>query len=95
MVEVKFCGMTRAEDVREAVDLGASFVGAILTESPRRVTPDRARALFSALEGSPVKGVCVFGDEPLPDIIAAAREAACAVVQLHGRDHLGALRHQQ
>lgn len=87
MVEVKFCGMTREDDVREAIRLGAGFVGVILTESPRRVTAGHAHSLFSALNGSTVRGVCVFGDEPMPEVIEAARQAACDVVQLHGRDH--------
>ncbi|HEX6316438.1 MAG TPA: phosphoribosylanthranilate isomerase [Gemmatimonadaceae bacterium] len=78
--------MTRTEDVRHAVRLGAGFVGAILTESPRRVTPDQARTLFAALDGSPVRGVCVFGDEAEDQVIADAERAQCAVVQLHGRN---------
>lgn len=86
MTEVKFCGMTREEDVREAVRLGASFVGAVLTASPRQVTADRARTLFEPLAGSAVKGVCVFGDEPPDQVIESARRAACNVVQLHGRE---------
>ena len=85
MVEVKFCGMTRAEDVREAVRLGASFVGAILTVSPRRVDAEQARSLFTALDGTGVQSVCVFGDEPLDDVIDMARRAGCDVIQLHGR----------
>jgi phosphoribosylanthranilate isomerase len=79
--------MTRDEDVREAARLGAAFVGTILTESPRRITPDRARTLFRALEGTPVRSVCVFGDEPVDDVIDSARRAGCNVVQLHGREH--------
>jgi phosphoribosylanthranilate isomerase len=77
--------MTRAEDVREAARLGASFVGTILTESPRRISAERARSLFGALEGTPVRSVCVFGDEPVDDVIESARTAGCSVVQLHGR----------
>lgn len=84
MVEVKFCGMTREDDVRQAVRLGAAFVGAILTDSPRRISADQARTLFAALDGSPVRGVCVFGDEAEDQVIAEARQAQCAVVQLHG-----------
>lgn len=85
MVEVKFCGMTREEDVREAQRLGAAFVGAIMTESKRRVSPGRARSLFAALDGTSVRSVCVFGDEPLDAMIDAAQQAECKVVQLHGR----------
>jgi phosphoribosylanthranilate isomerase len=79
--------MTRDEDVREAARLGATFVGAILTESPRRITAEKARVLFSALEGTPVRSVCVFGDEPVDDVIDSARRAGCNVVQLHGREN--------
>lgn len=87
MIEVKFCGMTREEDVQAAVDVGAKFVGTVMTESQRRVTPDRAKSLFAVLGGTPVKSVGVFGDESVDDVIDAARLAGCDVVQLHGRDH--------
>lgn len=79
--------MTNEEDVRAAVDLGAAFVGTVLTESKRRVTPDRAKSLFAVLDGTPVKSVGVFGDESLEDVIDAARLAGCDVVQFHGRGH--------
>jgi len=91
VVEVKFCGMTRDEDVREAARLGAAFVGTILTVSPRRITAEQAHALFEALEGTPVKSVCVFGDEPLEDVIDMAKRAGCDVVQLHGRTNSAAV----
>jgi phosphoribosylanthranilate isomerase len=79
--------MTRDEDVREAARLGAAFVGTILTESPRRITAERARTLFGALDGTSVRSVCVFGDEPVDDVIDSARRAGCNVVQLHGREN--------
>ena len=84
MVEVKFCGMTREEDVRAAVELGAGFVGVIMTESKRRVTPDRAKSLLEVLAGTSVQSVGVFGDEPIDELIAASRTAGCDVVQMHG-----------
>ena len=84
MTEVKFCGMTRVEDVREAARLGASYVGAIMTDSARRVAPERARELFASLEGAPVRRVGVFGDEPAAEVIHACRTAGVDVVQWHG-----------
>jgi len=84
VTDVKFCGMTRAEDVREAARLGAAYVGAIMTESARRVAPERAHELFAALEGSTVKRVGVFGDEPVAEVIHACRIAGVDVVQWHG-----------
>jgi phosphoribosylanthranilate isomerase len=87
VVEVKFCGMTREEDVRAAIELGAAYVGTVMTESKRRVTPDRAKELFSVLGGTRVRSVGVFGDEPIEDVLDAARLAGCDVVQLHGLEH--------
>ena len=44
-VRVKVCGMTRAEDVREAVRLGADAIGFVLWDrSPRAIgSADAAR----------------------------------------------------
>jgi len=83
VTEVKFCGMTREEDVRHAARLGAAFVGVIMTESPRRVAPERAAELFSSIDGTPVRRVGVFGNEPVAVIMNAARGAGVDVVQVH------------
>ena len=48
MTRVKVCGLTRAEDVRLAVELGAWAIGFVLAESPRHVVPARARDLAAA-----------------------------------------------
>ena len=87
MTDVKFCGMTRVEDVREGVRLGAAFIGAIMTDSPRRVSASHARNLFESLEGTAVQGVGVFGNEPPDLIIESARVAGVDVIQLHGDEH--------
>src|SRR3546814_5359029 len=47
---IKFCGMTRAGDVRLAGELGADAVGFIFAEgSPRRIHAREARLLRNAL----------------------------------------------
>ncbi len=45
VTRVKVCGLTRAEDVRLAAELGAWALGFVLTESPRRVDVTRAGRL--------------------------------------------------
>jgi phosphoribosylanthranilate isomerase len=83
VAEIKFCGMTRPEDAREAASLGASYVGAILAESPRRVSAAEAKRVLRGASGS-AKRVAVFGAVAPNDIAAAATEAAVDVAQLHG-----------
>ncbi|HXT18831.1 MAG TPA: phosphoribosylanthranilate isomerase [Gemmatimonadaceae bacterium] len=81
--EIKFCGLTRAEDVREAVALGASYVGVIFAGGPRNLTPARAREVLGEVPGR-VRRVGVFGDQSPEEIATAAFEASLSVVQLHG-----------
>ena len=57
---VKICGITRAEDARLAVSLGATAIGFIFwPSSPRAISPLRARAIVDALPAS-VTTVGVF-----------------------------------
>ena len=83
MVSVKFCGLTRAEDAREATRLGAAYVGAIFAGGPRHVTPERAREVFDAAAGGP-GAVGVFGTDDVDAIAADAITAGVEVIQLHG-----------
>src|ERR1051325_2998832 len=82
-VEIKYCGLTRREDVEMAVELGASFVGVIFAGGPRLVSADRAAILFDGLPTT-VRRVGVFGDPAAEEIATVARQASLDVVQLHG-----------
>ena len=81
---VKICGITRAEDARLAVSLGATAIGFIFwPSSPRAISPLRARAIVDALPAS-VTTVGVFVNAGRDEIEAAADEANLQAVQLHG-----------
>lgn len=83
MTDVKICGLTRESDVEMACSLGAAWVGFNFSaESPRRVTPDRARDLAAAVSGS-VRRVGVFVGESYAEIGEAISAANLDVVQLH------------
>jgi phosphoribosylanthranilate isomerase len=80
---IKLCGMTRAEDVALAAEIGADAVGFVLwPDSPRAVTPARLAALVRAVPPTttPV-GVFVT---PSADDISRAIAAGIRVVQVHG-----------
>lgn len=80
--EIKFCGMTRAIDAREAMRLGARYVGGIFAGGPRLLDPDTARALFASIDG--VNRVGVFGAQSDEEILETAAIFSLDVVQLHG-----------
>ena len=83
MAEIKFCGLTRAEDARVAGELGAAYVGVILAGGPRVQTPLAARRVLDGCLTA-ARRVGVFGDMPAGVIASVVNEARLDVVQLHG-----------
>ena len=85
LTRVKICGITRLEDARLAVELGASALGFNLyPRSPRYITPAAASAIIRQLPPFAVT-TGVFADETdAARVCAVAREARVSVVQLHG-----------
>ena len=81
--EIKVCGINDAAFARRAEALGADYLGFIFAErSPRRVSPDVARAIAAGLCGK-AKRVGVFTSATVADILAVAERVPLDVVQLH------------
>ena len=87
---VKICGITNADDGRQALDCGADLLGFMLARSPRRVTAKMAARLIDELRGHPrgagVLMTGVFMNAPLGWCLKVAREARFDLVQLHGEE---------
>ena len=80
---IKICGLTRPDDARLAVALGASHIGAVRTESsPRSVSAAQARDVFAAAEGK-AETVFVFRDVSLRQAIKDAKVSGVRGVQLY------------
>src|SRR5688572_6332709 len=90
MADVKFCGVTRPVDAREAVRLGARYVGVIFASGPRVLQPEQARAVLADVPGG-VGRVGVFGSQGPEAIADVAGRAGIDVVQLHGDPDAGAV----
>lgn len=83
-VKVKFCGITRIEDAREAARLGAWAIGLNhWSASARRCDPAVAVEISSELRRE-IAIAGVFVNATLDEVVRAAEDETLAIVQLHG-----------
>ena len=83
---IKFCGLTRAGDVRLAGELGCDAVGFVFADgSPRRLQAQEARALRQALAPL-VDAVALFRDNPVDEIRDVVRHVRPSLLQFHGEE---------
>ncbi len=83
---VKICGMTDRADLAAALDAGADAVGLVSevpVETPREITPERARTLADAVPPF-VTSVLVTMPEDIDDLCDLVDAVGPDVVQLHG-----------
>jgi phosphoribosylanthranilate isomerase len=83
MTFIKFCGMTREDDVLTACALGVNAIGFIMwPNSPRFVETTRVASLVRCADAAVIPvGVLV---RPTRDELRAARDAGVRAVQIHG-----------
>jgi len=95
-VRVKFCGLVRREDVHEAVELGAEYLGFVFVpEGPRSVTSDHVEKLLRDVETRDALRVGVFRDQEAMYVNEVVRRCRLDLVQLHGwepRDYPSGIR---
>ena len=83
---IKFCGLTRAGDVRLAGELGVDAVGLIFArQSPRHVEPQAARALREA-SAPLVDVVALFMDNDVDEVRAVVAHARPTLLQFYGNE---------
>lgn len=82
LAKVKFCGMTRPEDAALAAEIGATYVGVVFADGPRRVSAAQGRKILDSA-GTGARRVGVFGTNDPEEIERVSAEARLDVVQLH------------
>ena len=81
---IKFCGITDAADLRDAVRLGADAVGFVFYRpSPRWIQPGAARELRRLLP-SWTRAVGLLVDAPPEQVRETSRRVGLDVIQFHG-----------
>jgi len=84
MVKVKICGITNAEDARQAVAAGADALGFVFfSQSPRAVNEAQVRAIVSGLPPF-VTRVGLFVNETAEQINRIIQTCQLDIAQLHG-----------
>jgi tryptophan synthase beta subunit len=90
-VQIKFCGVCRPEDAREAARLGIDYLGVILSRGFARTQPlDKAAQIYAAAPS--LKHVGVFIDPKLDEVLDAINRLKLDVIQLHGKESVGFLK---
>jgi len=85
-LEVKICGLTRPAEAAAIAEAGADAIGLVFhPDSPRHLTPARARAIVAALPPD-VPAVGVFANAAADTVAQIADRAGARIVQLHGAE---------
>jgi phosphoribosylanthranilate isomerase len=88
VVRVKICGICDVEAAAAAAEAGADLLGFHFCASPRRVTPEQARAILDAIDVRP-RIVGVFIDQEPDEVRQIAEFVGLELLQLHGSEAPG------
>ena len=86
MTQIKFCGLTRPEDIAAANAVKPDYIGFVFAlQSRRYVSPEQARALKAQLDPQ-IKAVGVFVNEAPETVARLLNENTIDIAQLHGQE---------
>jgi phosphoribosylanthranilate isomerase len=88
VIRIKICGICDIAGAHTAVEAGADMLGFHFCNSPRRVTPEEAKAILDDLSVRP-KIVGVFIDQPPDEVRQIAEFVGLDMLQLHGSEPPG------
>lgn len=81
---IKFCGMTRADDIRLACHLGVDAIGMVFAErSPRRLEAAQAASLRADVADG-IEAVALFMDNDADEVSNIIEHVRPTLLQFHG-----------
>ena len=89
MTKIKFCGLTRPEDIEAVNAIKPDYIGFVFAKKSRRcVTPKQAAALKAGLDPA-IRAVGVFVNEPFENVVQLLENGTIDLAQLHGAEDDG------
>ena len=85
-MKLKFCGLTRKQDILAANAARPDYVGFVFADSRRRVTEEQAARLRAQLAPG-IQAVGVFVNDEPERIAALVNAGVIDLVQLHGGEN--------
>lgn len=86
MTKIKFCGLTRVEDIKIANEIVPEFIGFVFAKKSRRyITTEKAAELKKILRRE-ISSVGVFVDEKIEIVADLAKKNIFDLIQLHGAE---------
>lgn len=86
MTKIKFCGLTRPEDIRAANALKPEFIGFVFAPKSKRYVSPRQAETLKALLSHDIQAVGVFVDEKLETVAGLLNGGVIDLAQLHGSE---------
>lgn len=83
---IKFCGMTRVDDVERAVDLGVDAIGMIFVPGSKRAIDLRSAEQIAAAVPSLVTRVALFLNPESDSVRAVLQAVPIDLLQFHGTE---------
>lgn len=84
-MKLKLCGIRRPEDVEMINEANPDYIGFVFAPTWRQISPETAYELGLSLKEG-IKKVGIFVNEPIQNLLTAAKTAGLDVVQLHGQE---------
>lgn len=86
MTKIKYCGLTREQDIKVVNQLKIDYVGFMFFKNSKRyISNESARLLKNKLLPE-IKSVGVFVNENIENIGALHKEGIIDIIQLHGKE---------
>jgi phosphoribosylanthranilate isomerase len=85
IVRIKICGITNTEDAVAAAELGADAIGFVFATSPRKISPEMAREIITAVPPF-LQTVGVFMDHDPDEVSYIADFCRLDLLQFHGKE---------